>query len=323
MAINSLFKNAFILLALSFISFNTKADITTAIANGNWTSAATWDNGVPQNGDVVIIPVGIVVSVSGVNSTTYVDIVVQVDGELKLNNGQKLDINCNSLADIRATGVLSGDNAGSTLKVCGDEVFHGGGAPLNGPATFGRAPLPIELISFNATATTTAFEIEWQTATETNNDFFTIEKSTNGVSYETISTIDGAGNSTALLSYSFVDAKPIEGVSYYRLKQTDFDGKFAYSAIIAARFEKTLTANDISIYPNPCANICNINVAGATAESIAIEVFDVTGKKVYSNTLVKNQIGKFSFNAKENLNVGVYFIKIDSQKDIVKKIIVQ
>jgi len=324
MNLSAILKSVFVIICLLFLAITTNAETTTAIISGPWLSPTTWSNGVPQNTDVVIIPSGIIVNVAGVNGTEYEDFIVQVDGELNLDNGQKLRIDCNSLADIRATGVLSGDNGGSKLDVCGDEVFRGGGAPLNGPASFGRNPLPIELINFNSTIITTGIALNWQTATETNNDFFTIEKSVDGIRYETVKTIDGAGNSSSVLSYSTIDSKPTEGIAYYRLKQTDFDGKYAHSSVIAVEYKKTFSANDISIYPNPCS-ICNINVANSAAndiENMMIEIYDVTGKKVFSETIDKNQFGSFSFNAKEHLNNGVYFLKIE-QQDIVKKIIVQ
>jgi len=82
-------------------------------------------------------------------------------------------------------------------------------------------------------ADTTNIELYWVTSNEINNDYFTIEKSNDGINFEIVEIILGAGNSDILLEYSFVDKNPINGISYYRLKQTDFDGKFEYSDIIS------------------------------------------------------------------------------------------
>ncbi|PKR80526.1 hypothetical protein CW751_09125 [Brumimicrobium salinarum] len=93
-------------------------------------------------------------------------------------------------------------------------------------------PLPIELISFSAdeSAFKNQVDLNWSTASEKNNDFFTLEKSTNGKDWELLKTLNGAGNSTHTLKYRWTDQSPYSGISYYRLKQTDFDGKFSYSS---------------------------------------------------------------------------------------------
>jgi hypothetical protein len=97
--------------------------------------------------------------------------------------------------------------------------------------------LPILLLSFGAKATSEEVELAWVTAAEINNQFFTIERSHNGLDFEPILFIDGAGNSADVIEYKAIDAKPILGRSYYKLKQTDFNGQFEYSEIISVIFE--------------------------------------------------------------------------------------
>ena len=96
--------------------------------------------------------------------------------------------------------------------------------------------LPIELSFFNAIALEDKVELNWVTSSEKNNDFFTIEKSMNGSVWEVVSTLKGSGNSNQELSYSLYDYLPYQGDSYYRLKQTDFDGNFTYSSIQIVSF---------------------------------------------------------------------------------------
>lgn len=96
-----------------------------------------------------------------------------------------------------------------------------------------EVPLPIELLSFSAECSNQKIIISWITASEINNHFFTIERSAEGVNFQNIGTIAGAGNSNQNPYYTFEDSEPLEGISYYRLKQTDFDGKFEYSKVIA------------------------------------------------------------------------------------------
>lgn len=116
--------------------------------------------------------------------------------------------------------------------------------------TFGCTPLPIQLIQFKVmlTLNNTAL-LQWSTATEINNDYFTVERSTNGYNWEPLKVIDGAGYSSTVLHYQTVDYSPHFGVSYYRLKQTDYDGQFDYSQI--KTISRELENGEISIYPNP------------------------------------------------------------------------
>jgi hypothetical protein len=94
--------------------------------------------------------------------------------------------------------------------------------------------LPIELISFEAKMNTNKqVDIFWATASELNNDFFTIERSADGVNWEIVTTATGAGNSIYRIDYAAYDSRPLSGISYYRLKQTDFDGAFEYSNIVS------------------------------------------------------------------------------------------
>ena len=86
--------------------------------------------------------------------------------------------------------------------------------------------LPITLLSFNAAAIKDGVHVEWSTASQINNDYFNVEKSLDGYEWENKVTVAGAGNSNTQMDYSWVDLNPSMGVSYYRLKQTDYDGEF-------------------------------------------------------------------------------------------------
>jgi hypothetical protein len=97
--------------------------------------------------------------------------------------------------------------------------------------------LPITLVSFNAKLLQDKVQLNWATANEFNNDFFTIEKSKDGKSWEEIGNINGAGTKNQLTNYTFYHSSPEFGVTYYRLKQTDFDGRYSYSDIVAVEFK--------------------------------------------------------------------------------------
>ncbi len=137
------------------------------------------------------------------------------------------------------------------------------------------SPLPIELLSFTGRATPKGNLLEWSTATELNNDYFTLERSKNGTEFEELVKIAGAGSSLSQLDYNYTDATAPIGINYYRLKQTDYDGSFSFSRIISIRTEKQGGA--FSIYPNPSTGIFYITFENAN-DPVTITVFDTEGR---------------------------------------------
>jgi hypothetical protein len=111
--------------------------------------------------------------------------------------------------------------------------------------------LPIKLLSFTAKIVNNSVVIEWITGEEENNDFFTIERSADGINYQPILHLPGAGNSISQLKYKAVDDQPVSKISYYRLRQTDYDGQFEYFAPVSVSFS---IAEPITVYPNPASD---------------------------------------------------------------------
>lgn len=120
--------------------------------------------------------------------------------------------------------------------------------------------LPIELMSFNAIAGKSVVDLSWATASEKNNHFFTVERSKDGIYFEQVKRINGQGDSYTIKNYYVVDSKPFLGISYYRLKQTDFDGTSTYSEIKTVEFSKT-DRFEVNVYPNPIYNQAELNVS--------------------------------------------------------------
>jgi hypothetical protein len=117
--------------------------------------------------------------------------------------------------------------------------------------TDNQISLPVELLSFNAEKELDRVKLSWTTLTEVNNDYFTIERSTDGKYFEEIVRKRGAGNSTDRITYVAYDMRPLPGYNYYRLRQTDFDGKFKTFEIRKVYFESDEVEAAITIYPNP------------------------------------------------------------------------
>ena len=148
-------------------------------------------------------------------------------------------------------------------------------------------PLPVELLFFEVESKDQDVLVSWATVTEINNDFFTVERSTNGKDFEAIGEVKGAGNYSGKLDYMLLDKKTLSGISYYRLKQTDYDGSFEYSDIRTISRE-TASFEIGALYPNPTNNIINIPIAGNLYESIDVKVYDMVGSEInlaldYSN----------------------------------------
>ena len=177
--------------------------------------------------------------------------------------------------------------------------------------------LPIELLNFNASPINNEIvQLKWQTASENNNDYFTIERSKNGTTWEQVALVDGAGNSSSLLSYSISDSHLYIGISYYRLKQTDFDGQFEYSEIRSVNIER-LENSQIEMYPNPVKN--QITIFANSTELAEITIYNALGQDV---TLLALKIEKSSRKLVldvSSLSSGIYYIKTKTTANKVYK----
>lgn len=151
-----------------------------------------------------------------------------------------------------------------------------------------EAPLPVNLISFNAKPAGTKVEVTWKTASERNNSHFIVERSYNARNFEEIGRVEGKGDSNSEASYSFTDSKPLAGISYYRLKQVDFDsmvdgsvkkGEETLSRIVSVELDKT---SAMSVSPNPSTEYFEIKLDVPTKIS-KWKLVDISGRLVQDN----------------------------------------
>lgn len=162
--------------------------------------------------------------------------------------------------------------------------------------------LPIELVEFKADLKNNVVELTWVTATEINNDRFVIERSQNGIDFESVLTIVGAGNSNEFKKYNLFDEKPIQGLSYYRLKQIDYDGSFSYSDLQSV----DVTMNvDFNIFPNPSED-GKYEIVTNTNELSEIKIYSATGQLILH---INSKDEKTLINI-QNFEQGVYFLTI-------------
>lgn len=169
--------------------------------------------------------------------------------------------------------------------------------------------LPIELLSFEVKKhEESTAEISWTTASEINNDYFVIEKSIDGVNWNEITKISGAGNSNDIKNYFYTDKLQTIGNIYYKLKQVDYDGTSSYSDIKTIRSNQIETTESFSIYPNPINNGF-LNISSNTNESINFSIFNTLGQKVLQN---ETQNSKYKVDV-SSLSSGVYFLKMNDK----------
>ncbi len=143
--------------------------------------------------------------------------------------------------------------------------------------------LPITYKSLEANHYGSYAEINWITASESNNDYFTVQRTLDGVKFENIETIDGAGNSKEDIRYSYVDSNPYDGVSYYRIKQTDFDGKYKYSDIKAV--SNIAKSKELVLAPNPATDLMSLNFGLERTGDYTIRIVDYAGRIVFEKTV--------------------------------------
>lgn len=191
--------------------------------------------------------------------------------------------------------------------------------------------LPIELLDFTARVVEKAVELHWSTAAEVNNDYFTVERSVNGLDYEPIAEIQGAGNSNEKNDYLTIDDRPNKALNYYRLKQTDFDGAFEYSDVVAVELAHDAVGPErqIEVYPNPATDGQDVylQLRGFSQQEVLVVVQDVFGRPLYSKVLVTGAFGEesvFAVDPNNNLSPGTYIITGSADDNLFsKKLIVK
>jgi len=182
--------------------------------------------------------------------------------------------------------------------------------------------LPIKLVQFKTELKNEKVYVDWVTATETNNDYFTIERSDDAINFTTVEKRRGAGTTTNYRYYSTIDENPSHGLSYYRLKQTDFDGKCSYSCINAVN-NNGLTETGLNvkhISPNPFGSNVEIDFSVSKHSDVEITLMSASGK-IIDRAKVEVSEGKNKYRLYENVELapGTYFIIVTQDDKLVAR----
>lgn len=239
-------------------------------------------------------------------------------GNLRINQGSKMNLVAGNDSPIDGSLFLNnveqyagtwGSSSSSPPAMYQSNLYFAGTKRLT--VAMG-APLPIELISFTAKKEQQTTALEWETASELNNEKFLVERSANGADFTPIGEVLGNGTTTIAQSYYFTDRLPISGTNYYRLKQIDFDGNFEFSKVVSVSFGDS--KNRVQLYPTITNDAITLSFSSPTDEPGSIQIFDYNGKFV-SLLRLEPDIEQLTI-AVNALQSGPYLLKIFDGKTV-------
>lgn len=205
--------------------------------------------------------------------------------------------------------VVSGSNCNTPTAVANF-------SPFTLASTSDYNILPIELVFFEAQRCDDEVCVAWQTEIEINNDYFTVERSSDAINFEEVARVTGAVNSLFPINYGIIDDNPLKGISYYRLRQTDFGGKESFSDIRAVEFDG-LNSEEVLVFPNPTSDF--ISIKGSLQELENYKIFTLSGLDITNTIKVVNQ-GSFrvelDFSA---LPAGIYTLITETSSHKIHK----
>jgi hypothetical protein len=196
-------------------------------------------------------------------------------------------------------------NQGDQFVICfsnWSSLFTNVPLQFGGTADVSCTPLPVELLTFSGKELNRNAVLNWKTATETNNDFFSVERSRDGTSWETIATINGAGFSGSAIQYQHVDKNLSPGLYYYRLYQQDYDGSIKQIGELAV----TISGEEWTVFPNPSANHWQISMPDGIT-GVQIEMLNTAGQLVpFKHTSTEQSM---IINLQQHVP-GLYFLRV-------------
>lgn len=175
-----------------------------------------------------------------------------------------------------------------------------------------QTPLPVELLSFNIYSIESDKQVgvKWITASESENDYFTVERSADGRIFQEVERVAGANTSNDRHSYSITDESPLAGLSYYRLKQTDLDGNYKYLGVRSIELERE---DNVVVSPNPLKDSqLNILINSSGDRPLEVRVMNLSGEQLYSGRYTADAIqnNHVTINLPSGISAGVYIVQV-------------
>ena len=182
--------------------------------------------------------------------------------------------------------------------------------------------LPVELTDFQVTASNNdKVNINWASATEINHKLYEIERSQNGKDFESIKQTAAKGDVNKAAQYSFIDETPYSGVSYYRLRMIGKNGTDDLSKVLSVTFKSSKVR--LKFYPNPVQDNMRIYIASPSSDDFNLDIFDVTGKLIWSKKIITESESSESLVDTHNWSKGIYFVKLSNESTVITEKIVK
>jgi len=253
-------------------------------------------------------------SVALINGASACNVFWKVEGAFSMAAGSTM--RGTVITNNAAISMTPGDTLeGRALSTTGAIALNGVVA-VNGCGAF--MILPLTVMSFTGACQSQDVLLQWSTATATNINYFTVERSADGIKWLTVGSVEGAGSSTFQPTYSLTDNSVNQGISYYRLKQTYIGGMSTYGTVIIVQKCGSDAVEKVTIYPNPCIGKFTLAFAGDKSQVDGTEIFNAQGGKVYESTGYQSNFDL------SNAPPGMYFVQIHMySKNITQKIIVE
>jgi len=212
------------------------------------------------------------------------------------------EVRVENVGTAMADGIYNGTSTNFTSRLTGFD------------AALSFVALPVELTEFTAKTDDKVAYLNWQTASEINNDFFSVEHSTDGLSFVEIAQVDGNGTTSNQQTYIFTHSNPVSGLNYYRLKQQDFDGAFEYSETRVIHIEK---ASQIRIFPTLVSEEITVTRGANNESELTIYIYKMTGRQVLKQVLPAG-VSSIELNL-SHLARSHYFIRLQDQEKVITK----
>ena len=208
-----------------------------------------------------------------------------------------------TFAVVQASSVLGTDLAYTSTFNSG---FSGFGLS---DFTVGGGALPVSLVNFSGKHTSEGNLLSWETSSEINNNHFVIEKTFNGRNFEEIGQVLGNRTTALTNQYRFLETQIANGISYYRLKQVDLDGKYAYSSIIAI---DTKNAGELKFFPNPVQSQLTMELPDLSLKVVNVQIVNSSGQQMFLQKNTKTNNGKVVIDVSK-LPAGIYQIILSAE----------
>jgi hypothetical protein len=220
------------------------------------------------------------------------------------------DVASSKWLDEGTNGAPTGNTtAGTVTSAAAVSTFSSPNSPFTLGTTNNANALPVELTNFSCSLTPEkTVKLTWITRSELNNDHFDVERATDGISFTHLGSVRGAGTSSEQHHYFFNDNSPKVGRAYYRLVQTDVDGKITYSEVCSLEVDAFLS--EVNIYPNPATNLVTISCIGIGNVS-AMRLLNSLGEEIFVLSDIQTQEVQINTGHQPN---GLYFVEVVSEK---------